>query len=887
MHIYGSYTAPGKKTVTVDIVTRHSMLQTLEIGDGVSGLWFHAEDAVEITGETNDTFDVLLRHSCSIRLLAENYNEEFFTSSCRDAYVKVLRDDVCVFAGFVEPMSFSQPFNDRLDEVELNCVDGLSALQYAKYREIGSAGVDYDAVRSAAAQRTFLSLIQDLMGGLSDLGTLHLWYDGSKAVDDAAAHQWSIFSDLSISELLFLGEGEDDVWQQDSVLEELLRYLNLHIVQEGTDFFIFSWETLRAGTAIVWHDLLSSETLSTSSRTVTFSRANAADTDTQITVGETFNRLLLTCETTAMDSVVESPLDSDLLTSPYTNRQKYITEYFSEGDGDHAKKGFYEILTDGISPSYEETGVTDWFLQVRQNARWRFPYRPQNIDDIYKVYCKDNGNQQALPNWLRSHQGAALLSVGKIETKGDGSDNSVVSKVDMTDCLVVSVNGSDDEGSPYPQEADLLASMPRAVYTGSVSGGVFSPSDDQTTNYIVISGSLVLNPCMWMTGNYPEINGHLSSYGDYFTYITTKRTVHSRNNDHGRYYTRKYYKADTPKQVEQTDLNTAYGFCPFTDEGPQKYEFLYSAVGDSQDHISKVAVLQCMLIIGDKCVVESGTQGQPSDFSWQTFKERSECESDEEYYGQSFSIGFDPKIGDKILGTEFDIQNNISYRMGVEASGTAIPIKKSDRVSGQVRFMVLGPVNAYWGDVVRHHHNFWHGGHWSDSQVPLLVHTENIVVKGFEVKVYSDNGMVNNTDDSDLVYMSDTAEDFINEKDDITFKLNSALTTNECVALGITNTVKLSTPLNVTTGEGLLSIYNRLKGEQVKPEQDYVDSYYSEYKGVRLIIEHSILDEAGNATFRNLYTHPALPGRLFHVQAVSRNLSTGEARLTIKEIGND
>ena len=201
--------------------------------------------------------------------------------------------------------------------------------------------------------------------------------------------------------------------------------------------------------------------------------------------------------------------------------------------------------------------------------------------------------------------------------------------------------------------------------------------------------------------------------------------------------------------------------------------------------------------------------------------------------------------------------------------------------------MVLGPVNAYWGDVVRHHHNFWHGGHWSDSQVPLLVHTENIIVKGFEVKVYSDNGMVNNTDDSDLVYMSDTAEDFINEKDDITFKLNSALTTDECVALGITNTVKLSTPLNVTTGEGLLSIYNRLKDEQVKPEQDYVDSYYSEYKGVRLIIEHSILDEAGNATFRNLYTHPALPGRLFHVQAVSRNLSTGEARLTIKEIGND
>ncbi len=887
MHIYGSYTAKNGKTITVDIVTRHSMLQSREIGDGTSGLWFQGEDAVEITGETNDTFDVLLRHSCTIRLLAEGYNEEFFTSTCRDAYVHVLRDQTCVFAGFVEPMSYQQPFNDRLDEVELNCVDGLSALQYGKYRQIGSAGIDYDAVKSEAAQLTFLSIIQGLVSGLSDLGTIHLWYDGSKAVDDTEAHHWTIFSDLSISELLFLGDNEDDVWQQDSVLEELLRYLNLHIVQEGTDFFIFSWETIRKGDNIVWHDLLSSDALATPTTNITFSQANAADVNTQITVDETFNRLLLTCETTAMDSVVESPLDSDLLTSPYTNRQKYITEYYSEGNGQHAKIGFYEILTDGISPSYDETGVTDWFVQVRQNKKWRFPYRPQSVEDIYAQLCVDNESQQALPNWLRSHQGAALLSVGKIETKGNGSDNSVISKVDMEDCLVVSVNGSDDEDNPYPGENDLLATMPRAVYTGNVSGGVFSPSDDQTTNYIVISGRLALNPCMWMTASYPDLSEHLSSYNAYLAYITGRHTVPSRNNGDGRYYTREYFKASTPKEVEQSDPSTAFGFCPFTDEGPQDYEFLYSAIGDSQDHISKVAVLQCMLIIGDKCVVETGTDGQPGDFTWQTYKERSECESDEEYYGQSFSIGFDPKIGDKILGTEFDIQNNISYRMGVEASGTAIPIKKADHVSGQVRFMVLGPVNSYWGDVVRHHHNFWHGGSWSDSQVPLLVHTENIIVKDFEVKVYSDNGMVNNTDDSDLVYMSDTAEDFVNEKDDITFKLNSALTTEECVALGITNTVKLSTPLNVLTGEGVLTLYNRLKDEQVKPEQDYVDSYYEEYRDVRLIVEHTIRDEFSNVRFNNLYTHPALSGRRFHVQALSRNLSTGEARLTLKEIADD
>ena len=42
-----------------------------------------------------------------------------------------------------------------------------------------------------------------------------------------------------------------------------------------------------------------------------------------------------------------------------------------------------------------------------------------------------------------------------------------------------------------------------------------------------------------------------------------------------------------------------------SDTGPQLYEFKYSAIGDGSDHISKVGVLACMLIIGDKCVAYS------------------------------------------------------------------------------------------------------------------------------------------------------------------------------------------------------------------------------------------------------------------------------------------
>ena len=122
--------------------------------------------------------------------------------------------------------------------------------------------------------------------------------------------------------------------------------------------------------------------------------------------------------------------------------------------------------------------------------------------------------------------------------------------------------------------------------------------------------------------------------------------------------------------------------------------------------MSKVAVLACMLIVGDKCVVEKGTQGQVTDFEWRKYKTLEQCADEDEYYQQCFTIGFDPKIGDKIVGSKFDLQNNVSYRLGIDAEGIAIPVRKADGVSGQVRFMILGPVNTLW-DVVTRRHRTW------------------------------------------------------------------------------------------------------------------------------------------------------------------------------------
>jgi hypothetical protein len=898
MYIHGSFLSQQSDTITVHIVTGNDRTQTIEIGTEKADVYF-SEDPAEIENEVNDTFDVLLRSSAKIRLLCGNLIKDLFSTSCRDAVVNIYKNDTCIFAGFIEPQTLSQPYNNRWDELELNCIDALSALQYSKYKNVGALGVIYAFVKAEAAQHSFYDIATEILQGVTEgldiLGNQNIkfWYDGSKAVDAQTANRYQVFRQLSISDLLFLGDDESDVWQQDEVLEELLKYLNLHIVQDGFNFYIFSWESVKATPdKIIWHDIVANSTKTTAQQAVTIALANVADCDTTISIGDVYNQLLLTAKVEDIESVIESPLDDDLLVSPYINKQKYLTEYSSDGEGKTAYNAFY-AMTHNQKTTYGAGAITDWYVQVMRNKQWTFPMKGNTDIDIVDYFGSEGTNQHALPDWLGQAPGAAIMALGSVKMNTANDDNTPTSKVNMTNYLAVSVNGNgidNDENKTYPSVADIQKNIPYAVYTGNKAGGVFSPSDEKTTNYIVLSGKVILNPIMRQTNTYTNLHnkewhGGLPMGLKENEIYVWHQTVPSRNNGDGRYYTRQYWQAETPDKEVSWHEGADSGFYPYTGEGPEEYEFKYSAVGDSTDTISKVAVLACMLVIGDKCVVETGTDGQTTDFVWQKYKERSECQSDDEYYQQCFTIGFDPKIGDKLVGTEFSIQNNIDYKMGIDAEGIAIPITKGDKISGQVRFMILGPVNATWDVITRRHPTFFRHTKWSSSSVPLLAHVSSILIKSFEVKVYSDNGLISNgNDDNDIIYMSDTKETFVNKKDDLEFKINSALTATECAQLGVSNTVKLSTPLNISTGDGVLEVYDRNGNVKAKPEQIYVDSYYTEYHRPRIVMEQKLRDIDNVVSLFNHYRHEAL-GKEFFVQGIGRNLIEGRADLTLKEIG--
>ena len=908
MYLHGHYYNEQNERIEVHIVTHGDKTDNQEISKDTGDIQW-TDDPVEIESQVSDTFDVLLPQQATIRLQVRNFVADLFCADLRDAVVNIYHEGECLFAGFLEPQTYSQGYSEEFDEIELSCIDVLTALKSFKYGDVGSAGRLYHEVKANARQRSFQEMITEMLTSLTShidiLGghSMSLCFDGSKAIDNQTGSRYRIFSQLSINELLFLSDEEDNVWTQEEVLSELSKYLNLHVLQLGFTFYIFSWESVKRAASITWQNLLTGQTSETPYRKMDIRTGDVIGDDTTMSIGEVYNQLLLTCKVEKMEQLIESPLEDSALRSDFPAKQKYMNEFISWGTGKRAAAGFRDLVFNSTT-AYDAASIIDWYVWVKRHPNWTFPMHDNSLHagmSLPDYFGQAGRNQQAYLQWLGGHLGAALVAYGKVATEMARGDNSPLAKIDMDNYLVLSVNGNgkDDAQATYPQDADLRAAIPYAVYEGKKAGGVFSPADEQTTNYIVLSGKMILNPIMAQTAAFRDLRTKEWTAKNLFSGKPIEEgkacvygNVVKDKNGSEKYYTCKYWKQtdSNPKQNEepQWDEDGDGGWYPFTGTAPENYEYNYSAVGDGSDRISKIGVVACMLIVGDKCVVEKGSGSQIEDFEWRKYKERSACSSDDEYYQQSFTIGFDPKIGDKLIGREYSLQNNISWRRGIDTEGMAIPIRKRDHVSGSVRFVILGPVNVLWGDITRRHPTFFRHTKWTEHAVPLLAHVSSIQIKQFEVKLHSDNGLIEHLgDEHDIIYMSDAKTSFCNKKDDLEFKITSALTYDESVQLGIVNTPSLSTPVNMASGDGVLQVCNTLTGQQAKAEQLYVDAYYREYHAPRVVLKQTFADRAHGIV--DLFTHyrQAFMGKTFFVQAINRNLTEGSAELTLKEIDND
>lgn len=869
MILTGQFRDIKNKLYTLTLRNDNGFNKTITIGN--RGLQF-AGSPVSIETNIENTFTHIIKKNATINLLTDSYiGDKLFAFNSRNIAVVITDGVNTVFNGFVEPTTFNQPFVNSIDEFSINCTDSLSTLQYYNYKK--TTVKNYKQIKSTANVVSFKNILDGIFKPLGG----KIYYDLSKGL--TKGKEKTVFEDLSIAESYLFGDGFDDIWTEEEILNQMLQYLNLHIVQEGKDFYIYDWATIKNKTN-QWYCITDGSTKTVNPQTININGSFHSSDDTTITIADVYNQIQVKCETENLEDIIENPLDKSSLTSKFDSKQRYCSEYVGNGDGNRANNAINDMVQ-GRPFNADHGNSYDWYLQVMDSTKWKLYGKNKTlVSDLFEGKTQWEIAQYIQQNRLTP----AMLSFGNVENETDANDNSLKSKINMSNYLYISVNGNEDhsQSGHCPSDNELMEHSGMIEYNGDNASAIYSPIDDNTTNYLIFSGKILLQPIVYESSS--NILRRGGTYQECFE-NGVKRTEHGRelNVVHGKnkdfYYTRKFYTPTTIKDKDPSHyLKEGTNLAPYTQERAiPTLKYNYSTVGDGSDKFSKVPILECELIIGDKrCIETDIDEYGNSSFKWVKIGEEPIIDGEKK---TTFSLGINPKIGDYIIGTEFPIQNTLSYEMNVDAEGTAIPINRSDALVGKLTFKILGPVNTTWDNITRRHPTFFRHTKWTTNTKFILANVENIIIKDFEAKIKSNHSDIIG-EKKDIIYCSAETDRFISTKDDIEFKFMTQLTTQEYIENGLEPKVCLNSVIDSSTNMPILSIYNATTDETAKAEEHYINAYYNEYSQPKLILE---MDAHNNINFKDIYISKVL-NRSFFTQSINTDLKENKTHLVLKEI---
>lgn len=886
-------------------------------------LCFSGKSPVTIEYDMSDTFENVYIRSCTVNLIsnydirqyvvADNYMDiPIIVKQAEVGYndTEPVSDWLMVFDGYVNPLSFNQPFAKEWNQFSLECTDRLGVLEYKKFPEL-LQNMDYNT------PRYFMSLALGICG-FSSINYNIAYYDPSTLQLICPDNTL----DTKINPAIFVGDSEDD-WMT-----------CLEVIQEiGKIYGCFYWQD---GSVCNVQNILLHDTDLTNAYQVR--KEDYMDDDANISVDEAYNVIKCEVDISDIDDDFLDPFKKENITPTTKWPERIITEIGVGGEDSPSLSRFRYIL--GMTPSvrnwsgyygniFEYTQIWDNYAQILENPLFEFSLydalghlsRPSYLDSTSDGGGGGRSTTNAINtlNWLKqtcaTRTVGAFIGYGSTENLVELKNTSSITLDSLKKALVIQIGGhcSDDETESRRIESLIQAGNPICTFKLESSNNL-TPNDVSTTNYLLINGKILLNPCQPKTGlNWGNSNWYLESQNTVqeclnawpqgnFAYTSTNtfkgRTfdVNGKNNYYQNYtWTNVAETEQWPYPWNQTPvLNMKNMFYPPLNAMIQKFKWQGSYYNEDEpseiDDIAYVPLIACELKIGDKYLCED--MSKIKQYNWQIltpsrlqeiYQWKTQAEATAAGLGTHFTLGIDPSIGDYILGKENDIKKTSNISFGIQKNGFAIPIPYTAALNGEVTFKILGPVNASWDDVGYDSSGWWFWKSWwtTHNRKTILSYVENIVITNFEFSLVSDNQRKEQlNDDNDLVYYSANTDRYTDDKD-FSCKFCTSLTTQEVNDLGVDYNLNNSSILGTDNLPWYGMTYHNVNG--VKLEEARVSEQYEIWKKPRNILEVTLkLDNPEKCNYQQNFTFSYLDG-IYKVTEREIDLKLNTMKCTMKD----
>ena len=305
-----------------------------EKGSGTHTLLLSGEPfSTKMDSEGKNIYSPPKTTSATIGIMTKSLESNIYSGKAKGTYVKFTNTDTnkVEFVGYVTPCKYDQDWNEELEEVEIECIDGIAVLKSIPYPVTGSV-------------ETFANIIFNCLKQSGCFKKLYVTDNVQLTVNGTD----NIIEKLRVSQNNFFEEKQEGQTNDDvamscyDVLIEVMQFLGYTMFAEGDEVFIIDYDAIKRGNNKYFSYNLTGTTLGTYT-TVTkayshqITGESIAETGTTVSLDKVYNKVTVKDDFYTYDSLFPNFGDAKYETN--------ITAALDWNASDMFKKGYYVIDT--------------------------------------------------------------------------------------------------------------------------------------------------------------------------------------------------------------------------------------------------------------------------------------------------------------------------------------------------------------------------------------------------------------------------------------------------------------------------------------------------------------------------------------------------------------
>ena len=293
MKYSGIFESVNNTRYRVDIITNGDSSQSQELT--LSGSPF----VTEMDQSDKTIYTPVKYQGATVGFITPDYYLDIYSPGAQGTKVELYQmanTDQLLWTGYVTPNLYDQGFSKHIEEVEIECIDALSTLQYYKYNTDEKATV------------TLWHIINKIIGQCHAYSKFFI----SDNTQLSRTGNSCIAQQLYISEANFFddkqdGETDKDVaWTCKEVLEQICQYLGLTAVADGDSVYFLDYDAIKAGINTYWRFTVDNEngTKVTVAQNKAITGGDFSATGSTLSLDNVYNKVSVVSDSNTFDEVL-------------------------------------------------------------------------------------------------------------------------------------------------------------------------------------------------------------------------------------------------------------------------------------------------------------------------------------------------------------------------------------------------------------------------------------------------------------------------------------------------------------------------------------------------------------------------------------------------------